>query len=335
MSAAARRRSTERWAALGMGLLLAGCGAAGAARDYHVISGQVPLDWRGPDGNSVVLDAPDGLIVVDTGRHPEHAAAIVDYAQRRGRPIAAIVNTHWHLDHTTGNHDIRSAYPKAEVYATTAIEGALGGYLGRNRAQSDKMLADPAIPAGQKAQILRGRSRIDNPDRLRPTRAVARSGRMTIAGRTIEVNVAPYAATEADIWLYDRRARLAIVGDLVVDVVPFMDTACPDGWAKALEAIAATDFVTLIPGHGPPMTRAAFTQWTTAYTALIACGRSDVASEQCVAGWQRDAGELIPPSHRDYAAELAEYYVATRLRSSPEEQRRYCPPQDNSEESAT
>ena len=54
-----------------------------------------------------------------------------------------------------------------------------------------------------------------------------------------------------------------------------------------------------------------------------------------IAGWQRDAGKLIPPSHRDYAAELADYYITTRLRSSPEEQRRYCPPPDQREESAT
>ena len=77
---------------------------------YHLIPGSVPMD-RGPDGNSIFLDAPDGLILVDTGRHPAHAAKLIDYARDQGRPIAAIVNTHWHLDHTTGNYDIRQAYP--------------------------------------------------------------------------------------------------------------------------------------------------------------------------------------------------------------------------------
>src|SRR5205085_552339 len=67
---------------------------------YHLIPGAVPLD-SGPDGNTIVIDAPRGLIVVDTGRHPEHAQAILDYARQRHRPIAAVVNSHWHLDHTT------------------------------------------------------------------------------------------------------------------------------------------------------------------------------------------------------------------------------------------
>jgi hypothetical protein len=50
-------------------LRLAACSAsAAAAEPYHLIPGRVPLDWQGPDGNTIVLDAPDGFIVVDTGR---------------------------------------------------------------------------------------------------------------------------------------------------------------------------------------------------------------------------------------------------------------------------
>ena len=65
---------------------------------------------------------------------------------------------------------------------------------------------------------------------------------MTIAGRTLDVHVAPFAATEADLWFYDPKTKLAVVGDLVVGIVPFMDTACPDGWAKALDDIAKVPF---------------------------------------------------------------------------------------------
>jgi len=316
-----------RFRAIALGLALAGCAAQGSARApaYHLIPGQVPAD-KGPDGNTVVLDAPQGLIVVDTGRHPEHSAAILDYAKQRGRPIAAIVNSHWHLDHTTGNTDIRQVYPRAEVYATNAIEGALVGFLGRNRAQADKMLADPKVPAARKAELLRGRSVIDNPDRLRPTRPVLKSARMKIAGRTLDVRVAPFAATEADLWFYDPKVRLAVVGDLVVGIVPFMDTACPDGWAKALNAIAKVPFATLIPGHGDPMTRADFLQWRTAYNNLLACGRSEADKKQCVAGWDRDAAKFIDAGHKDYVDAALGYYIDTRLRSSPDEQQHYCKP---------
>jgi glyoxylase-like metal-dependent hydrolase (beta-lactamase superfamily II) len=292
---------------------------------FHLVLGAVPLD-RGPDGNSIFLDAPAGLILIDTGRHMGHAAELLDYARVRDRPIAAIVNTHWHLDHTTGNHEIREAFAAADVYATTAIEGALVGFLGRNRAQVDKLLADPETPPEQKAQLLRGRHRIDHPDTLRPTRPVRDSGPMTIAGRTLDVRVAPFAATEADLWIYDPATKLAIVGDLVVDIVPFMDTACLDGWSKALDEIEKVPFETLIPGHGPLMSRTDFLAWKSAFNNLVTCGRSEADKAQCIADWERDAARFIPESHRDYVREALNDYIDARLRSSTDEQQRFCKP---------
>jgi glyoxylase-like metal-dependent hydrolase (beta-lactamase superfamily II) len=292
---------------------------------YTLIPGSVPPD-KGPDGNSIFLDAPKGLIVVDTGRHPEHAQKLLDYAKAQGKPIAAIVNTHWHLDHTTGNYEIRTAYPKAQVYATTAIEGALKGFLNRGREQADKRLADPKTPADVRAQLLRARYRLDNPDTLRPTVPVTKSTMMKIAGRKLEVHVAPFAATEADLWLYVPDEGLAIVGDLVVDIVPFMDTACADGWRKALDEVTAAPFTTLIPGHGSPMDRAQFLLWKTAFNNFIDSGRSTRLKEECVAGWKRDAEPFIDAGHSDYVTEAAGYYIETRLRSSPEEQQKYCKP---------
>jgi glyoxylase-like metal-dependent hydrolase (beta-lactamase superfamily II) len=167
---------------------------------------------------------------------------------------------------------------------------------------------------------------MDNPDSVRPTVPVSKSGAMNVAGRHLDIHVAPFAATEADLWIYDPQARLAIVGDLVVDIVPFMDTACPDGWGKALEEVAATSFETLIPGHGAPMDRSGFLQWKSAFDHFVDCGRSDKPKQDCVAGWKRDAAPFIDAAHADYVEEAAAYYIDTRLRSSPEEQQKYCSP---------
>ena len=135
-------------------LALAGCTAAAPTLPaYHLIPGAVPAD-KGPDGNTVVLDAPEGLIVVDTGRHPEHAQAILDYAKARKRPIAAIVKTHWHLDHTTGNWDIRRAFPGVQVYASTALDGALATYLKQSGAQAEAAQGDVSRGARNKPPSL-------------------------------------------------------------------------------------------------------------------------------------------------------------------------------------
>lgn len=315
-----------RTGVLAIFLLMPGCAAAQPpAPAFHLVSGAVPLD-KGPDGNSIILDAPEGLIVVDTGRHPEHSAKILAYTRERGRPIAAVVNTHWHLDHTTGNWDIRQAYPQVQVIGSHALEGALATYLKKSREQTDKMLADPRTSAMQRDQIVRAMAVTDQPDRIRPNRIVDRSASVTIAGRRIDVHLARFAASEGDVWLYDPEAKLAVVGDLVVDIVPFMDTACADGWLSALDEIESTNFATLVPGHGPVMDRAAFVTWKTAFSEFVSCGRSDAPKEQCVAGWERDAARFIDDAHRKYVREAADYYLTTRLRSTAEEQQRYCKP---------
>src|SRR5690349_23962755 len=108
----------------------------------------VPMPGRGPDGNTVILDAPDGLIVVDTGRHTSQSDAILAFARERKRPIVAIVNTHWHLDHASGNGRLKAAYPKARLYTTTAIDKVIapGGFLARNLEDARKMIASTTDP---------------------------------------------------------------------------------------------------------------------------------------------------------------------------------------------
>lgn len=291
---------------------------------YHVEPGSFE-PGRGPDGNSVFLDAPDGLILVDTGRHPEHRDRLLAYARERGRPIVAVFNTHWHLDHSTGNSEIRAAYPQAGLYASTAIDGALRGFLRRSWESLDRQIAAGEVPESRMPEIRRGRAVvIDNSVSLRPTRPITASGPMTVGGRRLQVNLAPFAATEGDVWLYDEAAGLVIAGDLVVEQVPFMDTACPDGWRRALDAIAATNFTVLVPGHGANMTRDQFLTWRTAFNNLLDCGASDRARADCVAGWQRDAAQFIPEARRQMIGEYVGYYLDSRLRAAPDERTRYC-----------
>jgi len=290
---------------------------------YHFIPEQIEYEWQQPDGNTVVIDAPKGLIVIDTGRSPKHVGKILDYAKSKKRPIAAIINTHWHLDHVTGNADIRAIYP-AKVYASDGIEGALQSFLNGPRDRADKMLADPAVVQGIKDQILRGRSRIDNPDTLRPTVVVTKTAPVAIAGRRLEVHLAKFAASEGDVWLYDPKTRIAVAGDLIVDILPYLDTACIDGWKKALIEIERTPFTTVVPGHGAPMDRSRFNQWRTAFTNFVDCGQSTADMGKCIDGWISDAAPFIPKELENAVREGAKFYIRERMRSSPEQQLKFC-----------
>ena len=307
-------------------LALSGCATVSSQPlGYYVVTGSFEPN-RGPDGNSIFLDTPDGLVLVDTGRHPEHRDKLLSYARERGRPVVAIVNTHWHLDHSTGNAELRAAFPQAPLYASTAVEGALRGFIPRSRRQIEEMLAAGRVPEANLAEVRRGFAVMDNPDSLRPTRPVTRSGPVRIGGRALNVNLAPFAATEGDVWIHDPAARLVIAGDLVVAPVPFMDTACPEGWRRALDAIAEVDFTTLIPGHGDPMTKAQFLQWRAAYNRLLDCANSDATRAACIAVWREAAVPFLPPDAQRIDGVVG-YYLDTRLRAAPDERERYCRPE--------
>ena len=77
----------------------------------------------------LLFAGPGGWLVVDTGRHPAHAQAILAAVHDSGRPIRHVLNTHWHLDHVGGNPALRAAHPGLRVLASPAIHGARAGFL--------------------------------------------------------------------------------------------------------------------------------------------------------------------------------------------------------------
>jgi hypothetical protein len=67
--------------------------------------------------------------------------------------IIAIVNSHWHLDHVSGNPALRAVYPGLRVYPNNAIDSALGGFLPAS--------ADSALP--RRSDGARGHARGHTP----------------------------------------------------------------------------------------------------------------------------------------------------------------------------
>lgn len=303
-------------------MALAAAVPAAAHEPHTLIPGHIQLDI-GPDGNSVILDAPEGLIVIDTGRHAVHSQAILDHVREVGKPVAAVINSHWHLDHTTGNVDLLAAYPDARLIASGAAAGALTGFLAQAPENARKRADDPALTAEEHARAERTLAVLTEPGVLVPAEPVSASGPLAIAGRTVEIQVAPAAVTESDLWLLVPDEGLAIVGDLVVAQSPFFDTGCEEGWEAALDAIEAADWSTLIPGHGAPMNRAEFGRWHSAFANFVDCARSDSTAEACADGWDRDAAGFFTPAEAPSVRELSLYYIDV-LRAPAEQQMAYC-----------
>lgn len=275
-----------------------------------------------PDGNTVVFRAPDGLVVVDTGRHAAHTQQILDLAARLGTPIAAVVNTHWHLDHLGGNPRVRKAHPEARVWASLAIEEARTGFLATYRKQLLEAIAaaeDPAARQRYRDEV----AIIDAGPALVPDEVVSASGPRVIAGRALELGLERRAVTAADVWVLDPASGVLAAGDLVTLPVPLLDTACPRGWQAALGRLAAARFQVLVPGHGRPMRRVDLEAYRAGFDHLLACAASERTDQACIDGWLADLGPLLPAAERELATTLLRYYVASHLRA-PEKTAQLC-----------
>jgi glyoxylase-like metal-dependent hydrolase (beta-lactamase superfamily II) len=265
------------------------------AAQPHVIFGKF-VPGQQPDGNSVIFDTAGGLVIVDTGRHRAHTQQILDYA--RGRKIAAVVNTHWHLDHIGGN----ALFPDATVYASGALEDALGGFLANYAKQLEEVIAKTS--GAEQERYRTELALIRNGKALKPD-VVVDSDRNLGA---LELHLEKDAVTAGDLWLFDPESKTLVAGDLVTLPVPFLDTACPAKWQAALDRLSTVKFKRLIPGHGPVLTRRQFERYRTAYANFLSC------TKDCEAQWLKDAGDLVPESEHAFTRELLKYYLGLRKR---------------------
>ena len=263
-----------------------------------------------PDGNSVVFRAPDGFVVVDTGRHAAHTRQVI--AQADGAPVVAVLNTHWHLDHVGGNAKLRAAHPDARFYASDAIDDALGGFLANYRRQLVAMAAQASDDAAR-TRFETEIGLIDAGDALKPDVVVPANGTVSLGGRTFELHV-ERAATAGDVWLFDRATRTLVAGDLVTLPAPFLDTACPSGWRASLARLEASPFERLVPGHGPVMSRGDFARWRGAFEGLLDCAAADGEASQCVDAWVEATAAFNAGVEGKFVRDITGYYVSDVLR---------------------
>lgn len=304
----------------GAGLL--GCAIAGAqsgapkmaAHTYEIVGGIEP--GRQPDGNTYVLEGAKGLTVIDTGRHPAHRLAIEALARKLNKPVVAIVNTHWHLDHVSGNPGLKAAYPGAKVYASSAINGALTGFLKDSAGEAKKMIDSGKMDAASVEEIRLDLATYEHGEALKPDVVVDETRAFTLGGLRLDLHVAKDAATAGDVWVFDPATKTAFVGDLVTFPAPFLDTACAQGWSDALGEIEKTPFERVAPGHGPVLTREELADYRTAFDGLIACAKTAETPRTCADGWVNAVAGMGKMSEDDKkkARGMAVYYVGDVLR---------------------
>lgn len=220
----------------------------------------------GGDSNAGVIDTPDGLIVIDAQQHAGLARRFRDALDEEyGKPVRALINTHYHFDHVAGNavfaggipivaHEITRRRLEARLgaggpppWTVTDIETMAGMFYGENIAE----LVPKTDPAWAWFEQRFAPSDYDRLEIVPPTETFADRFTFHLPDRTVELDYLGPAHCDGDIVVQVPDARIVFLGDLFFyGRFPWLGDCDLDGWIDALETMLARGFDMFVPGHG-------------------------------------------------------------------------------------
>ena len=223
----------------------------------------------GGDSNAGAIDTPEGLLVIDTQQYPRLARQFRDaLAARTGRPLRAVINTHCHLDHTSGNVVFADVPILAHENTLAALEAGLGPRSGERWTITDyptklRMLFGrnifELVPEHDPAQSwFKGRISLPDYDTIviaPPTETFADQFTYHLPHDTVRLRYFGPAHCDGDIIVHLEQSKVVFLGDLqFYGRFPWLGDCDLDGWIGALERVLALEVTVVVPGHGAPTT---------------------------------------------------------------------------------
>jgi len=231
-----------------------------------------------------------GPVVIDTRSTVGHAREVLaDLRELTHQPVAAVIDTHHHFDHTYGNHEFRPA--------------PIWGHL-RCAQRIQHVVDDPAAHAANRAEVAEEYPRIADeladvvPDP--PDRTVGDEGAdIEIGGRRLELRWLGRGHTDNDLVIRVPDASVVFTGDLLENgAPPWTGDGYPLDWPVTTEAILALTLgpvpVAVVPGHGAVGDRAFVERSLAELRTMADLGRRleaqeiDLAEALAAAPWPAD-----------------------------------------------
>jgi cyclase len=249
---------------------------------------------NGNGSNNVVIVNDRDLVLVDDGTTPAAARAFLeDIKLISNKPVSAVVNTHFHYDHTDGNSVFG---PDVQIIAHEYVRTAILTFnvLDREPFRTSQSTRLPPLIASLRQQIASEKDSTRKSElaqnlasaealnqqlkEIKPTAPnVTYSSKMTLhkGDREIQLLFLGRGHTGGDTFVYLPRERIVCTGDMDEGArVAYMGDAFFDEWITSLEALKKLDFTLVLPGHGRPFrdkeTITAFQSYLKDLTAQVA-----------------------------------------------------------------
>jgi glyoxylase-like metal-dependent hydrolase (beta-lactamase superfamily II) len=193
----------------------------------------------GPNANVLCADGTDGVILVDGGHASWADAVLLAVDEHFGKPVRALLNTHWHEEQTGANRLLGDGTTEIIAHENTKL------WLGTEVwvRWSDKKYAPL-------------------PEKARPTTTFYDSGGLRLGDRSVEYGYMPDAHTDGDIFVFFPDENVLAAGGFVSsDRWPVIDwwtggwtIGMLNGFDRLLEVANAQ--TRIVPASGPLMSLA-------------------------------------------------------------------------------
>ena len=213
------------------------------SEDLHVLFGM--------GGNVAVLNTQDGTVIVDTMTFQLQGDRIKKVAMElTGKPVIAVINSHYHLDHTHGNPAFD---PGVRVFSTERTLHHLQ--------QTD------------------GEHFADAPHTL-PNETFSGVLRLSFGDKHLQLVSPGLGHTDGDLVVVFEEERVIHMGDLLFNGhYPNIDLEAGGSikaWPATLDRAMELDFDRVIPGHGPVTDRAGIKNFQRFMVQLTQIGQNSV-----------------------------------------------------------
>jgi len=230
--------------------------AAKAPIETHSLRRNISV-LEGSGGNIGVLTGKEGKLLVDSGFTVSKPRIVVALTSLSSDPIAQLLNTHWHTDHTDGNAWVHAAGAQITAHVNTKK------HLSTSTRVEGWEWTFPPAPSGALPTVV-----FDDEHRLQHN------------DTNIRLKYYGPAHTDSDVSVVFEEADIIHVGDTwwngIYAFIDYSTGGSIDGMIRATERNlqVITDKMIVIPGHGPIGNKAGLTE----YRDMLVTIRNNVAT---------------------------------------------------------